>query len=93
MPDSCMLPISVIGVIAYPACAQKPREPSMPGKPLGVLQLLVSSVELDSSDACFLLLKAGAQWGRSTTQPCSKQHAFDWEARGPLGPSVSPVLA
>lgn len=75
------------------AHVQRPREPSMPGKPLGVLQLLVSSVELDSSDACFLLLKAGAQWGRSLTQPSSKQHAFDWEARRPCPLPVWRLLA
>jgi hypothetical protein len=63
---------------------QVPAQPSKPlaGTPLGVLQLLIRSVDLDSNDSCFLLLKAGPQWGRSAVLSSSnKRLDFNWEVR------------
>ena len=61
-------------------CVQKPKwEKPAPPQALGVVQLLIKDVQLDTSEACFLLLRCGAQWGRSITLPSSKTHSFNWE--------------
>ena len=57
----------------------KPAPP--PPQALGMVQLLIKEAELDASEACFLLLHCGAQWGRSVTLPSSKTHNFNWEVR------------
>ena len=46
-----------------------------------MVQLLIKEAELEASEACFLLLHCGAQWGRSITLPSSKTHNFNWEVR------------
>lgn len=46
-----------------------------------MVQLLIKEVELETSETCFLLLRCGAQWGRSITLPSSKTHNFNWEVR------------
>ena len=73
----------------YVGPAQRPTKPQKPaaGVPLGVLKLLIRNIELKSSDTCFVLLKAGPQWGRSATlQSSDKRLDFNWEvccARSP----------
>lgn len=57
----------------------KPAPP--PPQALGMVQLLIKEAELEASEACFLLLHCGAQWGRSVTLPSSKTHNFNWEVR------------
>ena len=67
-----------------PVRVQKPKwEKPPPPQALGVVQLLIRGVELDTSETCFLLLRCGAQWGRSITLPSSKTHHFNWEVRSP----------
>ena len=62
----------------------KPAPP--PPQALGMVQLLIKEAELEASEACFLLLHCGAQWGRSVTLPSSKTHNFNWEVRiGEIG--------
>ncbi len=69
---------------------QRPKwEKPAPPQALGVVQLLIKEVELDTSETCFLLLRCGAQWGRSITLPSSKTHNFNWEVRASCCPSPS----
>lgn len=73
--------------------AQRPTQPVKPaaGVPLGVLRLLIRSIELKSSDTCFLLLKAGPQWGRSATLSSNdKRLDFNWEVGGFFSVASSP---
>ena len=59
---------------------QKPKwEKPAPPQALGIVQLHIKEVELESSEACFLLLRCGAQWGRTIMMPSSKNHNFNWE--------------
>lgn len=61
---------------------QKPKwEKPAPPQALGIVQLLIKEVEIESSESCFLLLRCGAQWGRSAQLPSSKNHDFNWEVR------------
>ena len=74
--------------VPFMCLLQKPKwEKPAPPQALGVVQLLIREVELDSSETCFLLLRCGAQWGRSITLPSSKTHNFNWEVR-PVPPSL-----
>ena len=69
----------------------KPAPP--PPQALGMVQLLIKEAELETSEACFLLLHCGAQWGRSVTYPSSKTHNFNWEVQlaSPGSPAALPA--
>ena len=48
-------------------------------RPLGLVKLVLQSVDLEAAEAVFCCLKCGPHWGRSSTMMHSSKPAWNWE--------------